>query len=58
MAVKVSKLANRHKAHGETRDMENKRDREGIGGKVTNGGYRKGCAVSDANRVIWEAGRQ
>ena len=58
MADKVSKLVNRHKSHGEARDMGNGRDREGTSGKVTNGGYRERGVVSNANRVICGGGQQ
>ena len=40
LAVKVSKLANRHQTHGEARNMGNQRDRKNAGGEVTNGGNR------------------
>ena len=49
LTVKVSKLANRHKAHGEARHIENRGYREGTGVKMANGGYRKRGVVSNAN---------
>ena len=57
LTVKVGELTNRHKAHREAGNMRNRRDRDGIGGEVTNGGDIERGTVGNANSsgVRWWA---
>ena len=49
LTVKVGKLTNRHKARREAGNMRNSRNREGMGGEMTNGGERERGNIDNAN---------